>query len=80
MFALWKLQQTPNRICDLQQIAHEMAHEIARVTSPLELGWVTAQMTSSQVMLEGAEKTPRGVIPSVCVKYRRTSQEERGVH
>jgi hypothetical protein len=25
----------PNRICDLQQIGHEIAHEIARVTSPL---------------------------------------------
>jgi hypothetical protein len=35
MSALWKLQRTPNRICNLQQIAHEIAHEIARVTSPL---------------------------------------------
>jgi hypothetical protein len=29
------IADTPNRICDLQQIGHKIAHEIARVTSPL---------------------------------------------
>jgi hypothetical protein len=32
---LWKLHRTPNRICDLQQIAHK----IARVISPLRLSY-----------------------------------------
>jgi hypothetical protein len=31
-----QIADTPNRICDLQQIGHEIAHEIARVTSPLQ--------------------------------------------
>jgi hypothetical protein len=30
-----QIADTPNRICDLQQIGHEIAHKIARVTSPL---------------------------------------------
>jgi hypothetical protein len=29
-----QIADAANRICDLQQIAHEIAHEIARVTSP----------------------------------------------
>jgi hypothetical protein len=29
-----QIADASNRICDLQQIAHEIAHEIARVISP----------------------------------------------
>jgi hypothetical protein len=48
----------------------------------LVLGWVNPQMTSSPGAVsrctcilwpgKASEKTPRGVIPPVCVKYRRT--------
>jgi hypothetical protein len=31
-----QIADTANRICNLQQIGHEIAHEIARVTSPLD--------------------------------------------
>jgi hypothetical protein len=30
-----QIANAPNRICDMQQIAHEIAHEIARVIIPL---------------------------------------------
>jgi hypothetical protein len=30
-----QIADTANRICDLQQIGHEIAHKIARVISPL---------------------------------------------
>jgi hypothetical protein len=30
-----QIADTPNRTCDLQQIGHKIAHEIARVTSPI---------------------------------------------
>jgi hypothetical protein len=34
-----QIADTANRICDLQQIKHEIAHEIARVTSPFHRLW-----------------------------------------
>jgi hypothetical protein len=74
MSALWKLQGTPNRICDLQRIAHE----IARVTSPLVLGWVTAQMTRSlSAVRMCGEDTKRSYF--VCLREisQNTSRMER---
>jgi hypothetical protein len=29
-----QIADTPNRTCDMQQIGHEIAYKIARVTSP----------------------------------------------
>jgi hypothetical protein len=41
-----QIADTANRICDLQQIGHEIAHEIARVTSPLLTALHTYSITT----------------------------------
>jgi hypothetical protein len=50
IFVGQQIADTPNRTCDLQQIGHEIAHEIARVISPLEERneWVVAAAASSE--------------------------------
>jgi flagellar motor switch protein FliG len=44
-----QIADTANRICNLQQIGHEIAHEIARVTSPLDGDSKSQRKTAIQI-------------------------------
>jgi hypothetical protein len=60
--------------------------EVKQRWAHLVLGWVTTKITSMLVAFrrctrilwpgKASEKTPKGVIPPLCVKYRRTPEEK----
>jgi hypothetical protein len=78
------------RLLACHLLGHTATHlitEIKKRKARLVIGWVTAQMISMPGAVrrcirflwpvKASDKTPRGVIPPVCVKYCRTPQKKK---